>query len=72
MVEGPSILLAVAAGFVSFISPCCLPLVPGYLATVCGKTADERATGVALALRGPTLLAITVAAIVTATLRALA
>jgi cytochrome c-type biogenesis protein len=28
--------LAFAAGLVSFLSPCCLPLVPGYLATVCG------------------------------------
>jgi cytochrome c-type biogenesis protein len=29
-------LLAFAAGLVSFVSPCCLPLVPGYLATVSG------------------------------------
>lgn len=36
MVESPTILLAFAAGFVSFVSPCCLPLVPGYLATVTG------------------------------------
>jgi len=28
--------LAFAAGFVSFVSPCCLPLVPGYLAAVGG------------------------------------
>ena len=41
MVEGPSILLAFAAGLVSFLSPCCLPLVPGYLATVCGREADR-------------------------------
>ena len=32
----PSIFLAFAAGLVSFISPCVLPLVPGYLSTVCG------------------------------------
>jgi cytochrome c-type biogenesis protein len=37
----PSILLAFAAGFVSFVSPCVLPLVPGYLATVSGLSADE-------------------------------
>ncbi len=37
MVESPSLLLAFAAGFVSFVSPCCLPLVPGYLAAVSGK-----------------------------------
>ena len=36
MVEAPSLALAFAAGFVSFVSPCCLPLVPGYLATVGG------------------------------------
>jgi cytochrome c-type biogenesis protein len=36
MVETPSIALAFAAGLVSFLSPCCLPLVPGYLATVSG------------------------------------
>jgi cytochrome c-type biogenesis protein len=36
MVESPNILLAFAAGLVSFLSPCCLPLVPGYLATVSG------------------------------------
>jgi cytochrome c-type biogenesis protein len=36
MVETPSLFLAFAAGFVSFVSPCCLPLVPGYLATVSG------------------------------------
>jgi cytochrome c-type biogenesis protein len=36
VVEAPSIALAFAAGLVSFLSPCCLPLVPGYLATVSG------------------------------------
>lgn len=36
MVDSPSLFLAFAAGFVSFVSPCCLPLVPGYLATVSG------------------------------------
>jgi cytochrome c-type biogenesis protein len=41
VVEAPNIALAFAAGFVSFISPCCLPLVPGYLATVSGV--DPRA-----------------------------
>jgi cytochrome c-type biogenesis protein len=30
--------LAVAAGFVSFISPCVLPLLPGYLAFLSGTT----------------------------------
>jgi cytochrome c-type biogenesis protein len=36
MVGTPNLALAFAAGFVSFVSPCCLPLVPGYLATVSG------------------------------------
>lgn len=36
MVETPNIALAFAAGLISFVSPCCLPLVPGYLATVSG------------------------------------
>ena len=33
-IDSPSIALAFAAGFVSFISPCVLPLVPGYLAVL--------------------------------------
>ena len=39
MIDSPSLFLAFAAGFVSFVSPCCLPLVPGYLATVGGTAA---------------------------------
>ncbi|MGI9020884.1 MAG: cytochrome c biogenesis CcdA family protein [Solirubrobacterales bacterium] len=42
MIDTPSIALAFAAGFVSFVSPCCLPLVPGYLATVSGVAPAER------------------------------
>jgi len=41
MIESPTIALAFAAGLVSFVSPCCLPLVPGYLATVGGVAPDE-------------------------------
>jgi cytochrome c-type biogenesis protein len=37
----PSIGLAFAAGLASFLSPCVLPLVPGYLSTVCGLTPGE-------------------------------
>ncbi len=41
MVDAPSLTLAFAAGLVWFLSPCGLPLVPGYLATVSGtKPAD--------------------------------
>lgn len=35
-IQAPSFFLAFTAGFLSFVSPCCLPLVPGYLATVTG------------------------------------
>lgn len=42
LIDSPSLLLAFAAGVVSFVSPCCLPLVPGYLATVCGKPVGDR------------------------------
>ena len=38
VVGSPSLLLAFAAGLVSFVSPCCLPLVPGYLAAVSGTS----------------------------------
>ena len=42
MIDSPSITLAFAAGVVSFVSPCCLPLVPGYLAVVAGKDPAAR------------------------------
>lgn len=42
--ETPGLALAFAAGLASFLSPCCLPLVPGYLAAVFGyDAADTRA-----------------------------
>jgi cytochrome c-type biogenesis protein len=41
MIEVPSLALAFTAGFVSFVSPCCLPLVPGYLATVSGVRPEQ-------------------------------
>ncbi|MER7208002.1 cytochrome c biogenesis protein CcdA [Streptosporangium sp. NPDC000239] len=34
--------IAVAAGLVSFLSPCVLPLVPGYLSYVTGMSGDPR------------------------------
>src|SRR5437588_12568000 len=43
MADSPNLLLAFAAGFVSFVSPCCPPLVPGYLATVSGAAPGELA-----------------------------
>src|ERR687887_1816937 len=39
---GPGALAAAfAAGFVSFVSPCVLPLIPGYLSFVSGVGFDE-------------------------------
>jgi cytochrome c-type biogenesis protein len=38
---GVGVLAALAAGVVSFLSPCVLPLVPGYLSTVTGVAAGD-------------------------------
>jgi cytochrome c-type biogenesis protein len=40
-IAGVSLPLAFAAGVVSFISPCVLPLVPGYLSTVSGVSFED-------------------------------
>jgi cytochrome c-type biogenesis protein len=55
--SGVGIPLAVAAGLISFLSPCVLPLVPGYLSAVSGVAPDQ-ARGAAGARRvlGPSLL----------------
>ena len=49
VMNGPLILavpVAAAAGAITFISPCCLPLVPGYLSYVTGMAgADAEGTG---------------------------
>src|ERR1022692_4382476 len=42
--SGPLILavpIAAAAGAVTFLSPCCLPLVPGYLSYVTGMSGAD-------------------------------
>jgi cytochrome c-type biogenesis protein len=44
--SGVGIPIALAAGLVSFLSPCVLPLVPGYLSTVIGVTPAEMKGGV--------------------------
>ncbi len=44
--SGVGIPLALAAGLVSFLSPCVLPLVPGYLSTVIGVTPADLRDGV--------------------------
>jgi len=38
---GVGVFAAIAAGLVSFLSPCVLPLVPGYLSTVIGISPSE-------------------------------
>jgi cytochrome c-type biogenesis protein len=43
---GVGIPVAIAAGLVSFLSPCVLPLVPGYLSTVIGVTPADLQEGV--------------------------
>lgn len=43
---GVGIPIALAAGLVSFLSPCVLPLVPGYLSTVIGVTPVDLKEGV--------------------------
>jgi cytochrome c-type biogenesis protein len=46
-----SLFAAFVAGILSFISPCVLPLIPGYVSFVSGVTLDEmRGTGAAAAL----------------------
>ena len=42
--SGPLLLaipVAAAAGAVTFLSPCCLPLVPGYLAYITGMSGAD-------------------------------
>lgn len=48
MVENPSFIAAFIAGVLSFISPCVLPLIPGYLSYISGVTLDDmQGTGTA-------------------------
>jgi cytochrome c-type biogenesis protein len=48
MEENVTLLAAFAAGLLSFISPCVLPLIPGYLSYISGLSLDEmRGTAVA-------------------------
>ena len=40
-----ALLVAMVAGTISFLSPCCLPLLPGYLAYVTGAAGADAADG---------------------------
>ncbi len=53
---GVGIFAALAAGVVSFLSPCVLPLVPGYLSTVSGVSAAELDSAGWRRVLGPSLL----------------
>ena len=53
---GVGIFAALAAGVVSFLSPCVLPLVPGYLAAVSGVSAAELDSAGWRRVLGPSLL----------------
>jgi cytochrome c-type biogenesis protein len=60
-VSGPSVdttvVAAFAVGFLSFVSPCVLPLVPGYLSTISGVSFAELNDGRSRArVLGPALL----------------
>jgi cytochrome c-type biogenesis protein len=55
--SGVGIPLAVVAGLVSFLSPCVLPLVPGYISAVAGVSPDQvRGVGGARRVLVPSLL----------------
>jgi cytochrome c-type biogenesis protein len=47
-----SIPIAFVAGVVSFLSPCVLPLVPGYISMLSGATMEELKSGASAALVG--------------------
>jgi cytochrome c-type biogenesis protein len=53
---GVGVLAALAAGIVSFLSPCVLPLVPGYLSAVSGVSAAELESAGWRRVLGPSLL----------------
>ncbi len=53
---GVGIFAALAAGVVSFLSPCVLPLVPGYLSAVSGVSASELDSAGWRRILGPSLL----------------
>lgn len=54
--SGVGVLAALAAGLVSFLSPCVLPLVPGYLSAVVGVTPADLEHAGARKVLGPSLL----------------
>lgn len=64
MAYGPMLVaipIAAAAGLVSFLSPCCLPLLPGYLAYVAGSAGADAHASSAIPASGPTATALSTA-----------
>ena len=51
------VVTAFAAGVISFLSPCVLPLVPGYVSFVAGSSLEELRDGAAPRLRALLLAA---------------
>jgi cytochrome c-type biogenesis protein len=61
-VESVSLFAAFIAGLLSFISPCVLPLIPGYLSFISGVSLDEmRGGAAAVTTAGGTVAAVAVA-----------
>src|ERR671937_1768252 len=54
--SGVGILAALGAGIISFISPCVLPLVPGYLSAVTGVSVGELDRASWRRVLGPSLI----------------
>lgn len=52
-----AVVLAVTAGALSFFSPCCLPLVPGYLSYVAGMSGSQVAQSVSCGSTRPAAVA---------------
>ena len=55
-ISGADVPVAFAAGLVSFVSPCVLPLVPGYLSAVTGVSINEFEGADRRQVLGPSLL----------------
>jgi cytochrome c-type biogenesis protein len=57
MSQEVTLLAAFAAGFLSFVSPCVLPLIPGYISFISGQTLEEmQGSATASSSRGRVLL----------------
>jgi cytochrome c-type biogenesis protein len=56
MGDNVSLIAAFGAGFLSFISPCVLPLIPGYLSFVSGVSLEEMRDDTAVAARRQVLV----------------